>query len=255
VLAGRGTINMNMEWDPALLVSLVCHSFRFQEKLAGDILPFHDELTTRVEYVIRDSSIVGLPRVQRDVVRLPVDLTDASWGKVRAKLVEQDHFSRCGMVMNADSVLAKLQELARRGVKIRLPATMFKPFQLPVVLNNYYKAGEYWIEARAFDPAIEVRPECLRLAFRANLRVIAPPSSAPRALSSRVDPASLGARHARAAPKKVRVQFPGAEVSCPTSCPRDGTSDKDARCLSLCSCSGCAWFRARLLRLVRSHGH
>jgi hypothetical protein len=181
VLAGRGSVNMDMEWKPAYLVSAVCRGFRFQDTLAGDILPFGEDVTTRIRYAIRDSSIVGWPRVQRDTIRFVADLTGRSWGKVREKLIEQDRFNRCGIVMNADSVLVKLRTLVGRGIKVRLPPSIFKPFRLPVVLEGFYVAGGYRIEARAFDPAIEVRPEYLRLAFRANLRVSSQPDTARRA--------------------------------------------------------------------------
>jgi hypothetical protein len=162
---------MNMDWDPAFLVGIVCHGFQFHERLAGTILPFRDDLTMRIRCSVRDGGIVGRMRVQRDVVRFSPELTDSSWNKILADLVNQDRFMRCGIVMNPDSVLGKLQVLARRGVDIRLPAKLFKPFRLPVVLESQYTAGDYRIEARAFDPTVSVNPDYLRLAFRANLRV------------------------------------------------------------------------------------
>ena len=171
VMAGQGRLTMNVEWVPAFLVSIVCRGFEFDEGLVGEILPFREELTTRIRYTILDSSIVGRPRVQREKIRLPADLTDGSWKKIQTALLEQDRFSRCGMVMNADSALTKLRQLAGRGVRIRLPARMFKPFRLPVMLEDQYRAGGYQIEAKAFDPAIAVTSKYLRFAFRVNLRV------------------------------------------------------------------------------------
>jgi hypothetical protein len=181
VLTGRGSVSMDIEWKPAYLVSAVCSGFRFKEALEGKVLPLADELTTRIRFDVRDSSIVGWPRVQRDTIRFGADLTDASWGKVREALIEQDRLGRCGMVMNADSTLTKLRTLANLGIKVRLPPKIFKPFLLPVVLEGFYTTGGYRIEARAFDPTIEVKPEYLRLAFRANLRVSAPPDTTRRA--------------------------------------------------------------------------
>jgi hypothetical protein len=171
VLAGHGTVTMNMDWDPAFLVGIVCRGFHFHESLAGEILPFRDDLTTAIRCSIRDSSIVGRMRVRRDVIRFSSDLSDSSWNKVLADLVNQDRLLRCGIVMNPESVLMKLKMLVGRGVNIRLPETLFKPFRLPVIFESHYMAGDYRIEARAFDPAIAVNPQYLRLAFRANLRV------------------------------------------------------------------------------------
>jgi hypothetical protein len=181
VLAGWGNVNTDIEWKPAYLVSAVCRGFRFQETLAADVRPFGEDLTTRIRYAVSDSNIVGWPRVQRDTIRLVANLTDVSWEKVRQALIEQDRFNRCGVMMNADTVLMKLQTLVGRGINVRLPPSIFKPFQLPVVLEGFYVAGGYRIEARAFDPAIEVRPQYLRLAFRANLRVSSQPDTVRKA--------------------------------------------------------------------------
>jgi len=106
LLGGRSTVTMDLDWKPAFLVSAVCRGFRFNETLAGEILPF-----------------------------------------------------------------------GRKGIKVRLPPRIFKPFQLPVVLDGFFKAGNFRVEARAFDPAIAVQPEYMRLAFRTNLRVISTPDT------------------------------------------------------------------------------
>lgn len=172
VLSGRGTVRMNMEWDPAFLVSIVCKGFRFQQTLAGEVLPFRHPVTTHVRFTVLDSSIVGRPRMERDRLEISADLTDGSWAKVRSTLAQQDRFSRCGMAMDPDSVLDKLHGFAARGVKVRLPAKIFKPFHLPVTLENRYTAGDFRIEAQAYDPAIDVEPDFLRFSFRARLRVV-----------------------------------------------------------------------------------
>jgi hypothetical protein len=171
ILAGQGAVSVDMDWDPNFMVSMVCRGFRFQESLVGEILPFHDDLTMRIRCAVRGSNIVGRMRLQRDVIRFSPDLTDSSWSRVLAILVSQDRVMRCGMVMNPDSLLMTLKRLARRGVNIRLPERLFEPFRLPVMLESQYSAGDYRIEARAFDPAIAVTPEYMRLAFRADLRV------------------------------------------------------------------------------------
>jgi hypothetical protein len=173
VVAGRGAIAMDVAWDPALITSMVCRGFEFHEHLEGEILPFESLLTTQIHYSIRDSFMVGQPRVRRDAIRIGTDLSDSSWSSIRDVLVAQDRLSRCGLVMDADSVLGKLRRLAGRGVKIHLPPRMFKPFRLPVMIEERYTSGGYRVEARMFDPDVRVKSDHLRLAFRARLRVIA----------------------------------------------------------------------------------
>ncbi len=171
VRAGRGAIGMEMAWDPAMLVSLVCRGFQFRESLTGDILPVRDTLTTRMRFAVEDSNVVCRPRVPRDTLRMKADLDIASWNKVRQKLVEQDRFGRCGLVMNADSVLVALKRLAQAGMNLRLPPKVFKPFLLPVSLERSYVAEAYQVAARAYSPTIAVEREFVRLGFRVDLRV------------------------------------------------------------------------------------
>jgi hypothetical protein len=177
VVRGRGAVSLDLEWKPAALLGVVCRPFRVQETVAGTILPFTDTLNTHIRYQVLDSVMVGRPRVQRDRMRVPIDLTDSSWALVRARLVEQDRLGRCGLLMDPDAVIAKLRELAAEGVSVRMPRRMFKPFRVPVLLEEHYTTGSWRIEARTWDPRIEVRPGHLRLAFRAGLRVMAADST------------------------------------------------------------------------------
>jgi hypothetical protein len=70
-------------------------------------------------------------------------------------------------------------------VKIRLSSHLFKPFRLPVVLEEHYATDSWRVEARTYDPAIEVRPGHLRIAFRARLQVAGPDTTRVAALTGR----------------------------------------------------------------------
>jgi hypothetical protein len=92
--------------------------------------------------------------------------------------MDQDKPGRCGLAMDPDSVLAKVKRLVTTtGIGVRLPAGMFKTFRLPVKIADRYTAGDYHVEARAFDPEIRVTPRYLRFAFRAVLKVSTPASA------------------------------------------------------------------------------
>jgi hypothetical protein len=181
VIGGGGRVTVDMRWDPAKLVGLVCRGFGVNETVEGRILPFRDDLTTRIHYRVLDSTLVGTAQMQRDKIYMPVTLTDSSWEIVHTRLLEQDKIERCGLAMNADSALVRIQRLVTsKGIGVRLPARMFKPFRLPVMLVSRYTAGDYHVEGRTFDPEIQVRPGHLRFAFRAVLKVSATPSAQTR---------------------------------------------------------------------------
>jgi hypothetical protein len=171
VLHGSGRVNLDMKWDPSFLVAIVCRGFGFQQTLTGEVRPFTHVLQARVRFDTDGSSVMGFPQVRRDRVTVPCEFTPASLAKVRAALLEQDKFLKCGMVMNADSALARLRTLVRRDVEFRMPQRLFKPFSLPVSLRQEYDAEDFRITARMKDPEVVVRSEYLRFGFRGALQV------------------------------------------------------------------------------------
>ncbi len=168
---GSGRVRLDMRWDPNFLVAIVCRGFEFQSTLNGEVRPFTHALQTRIRFDTSGSRVLGRPVVRRDRVTVPCEFTPASLAKVRAALLEQDKFLKCGMVMNADSALARLRTLVRRDVEFRMPKRLFKPFSLPVSLRQQYDAEAFRITARMEDPEVVVRPEYLRFGFRAALQV------------------------------------------------------------------------------------
>ena len=110
------------------------------------------------------------PRAARSG-RGALQFTPASYTKVRAALLEQDRLLRCGLVMDADTVLSKVRGLVRHSVRFKMPRGLFKPFAIPVSLEEEYTAGEFRIAARTQKPEIVVRPAYLRLGFNAELEV------------------------------------------------------------------------------------
>lgn len=172
-VSGRGRIACDIDWDPAFLTSIVCKGFQVRDTLDGVALPFHAALRGVVHLALADSFLVGRTVVRRDRIHVPAAPLPASTERIRRLLEEQDRFGRCGIAMDADTTLAKLLALLRKGVAVRLPAKLFPTFRIPVTLVNEYRAGEFLIHARAHDPEFVVRPTYVRLGFQAGFRVIA----------------------------------------------------------------------------------
>ena len=171
VLHGSGRVALDMRWDPSFLVAIVCRGFGFQETLTGEVPPFSHVLQTRIRFDAEGDRLVGRPLVRRDRVWVPCEFTPSSLFKVRAALLEQDKFLKCGTVMNADSVLTRLRTLVRRKVRFDLPRRLFKPFHLPVTLQQQYDAGDFRVIGKMEDPEVVVRPDYLLFGFRAALLV------------------------------------------------------------------------------------
>ena len=165
VLQGSGRVELDMRWDPDFLVAIVCRGFGFQQTLIGDVLPFSHVLQTRIRFDAEGSRFVGRPLVRRDPISVPCEFTAASLLKVRAALLEQDKILKCGMVMNADTVLTRLRTLVRHEVRLGLPRTLFRRF---AARDCGHDAGIFASPGME-DPELVVRPDMLR--FRAALLV------------------------------------------------------------------------------------
>jgi hypothetical protein len=81
---GRGIARLNAKWDPAAVVSVACRGFEIHETLEGTVQPIELPVRAWVDFALENGRIVGRPRVRRDKMHLSVQLTDASWKRVRA---------------------------------------------------------------------------------------------------------------------------------------------------------------------------
>ena len=171
VIEGHGRVELDMQWDPKLLVSVVCRGFEYADTLVGQVRPFQHMLRTTIRFAAADTSVAGRPMVQRDRLSVPAELTDSSFVSMRNALVEQDKLLKCGMVMDPDSIMAKVRHLVRTKIAFRLPATLFKPFTLPLSLEKEYQTGDVRIAASVRRPEVVMERNYLRFGFMAELAV------------------------------------------------------------------------------------
>ena len=171
VVEGEGRVRAALAWDPGFLTAVLCRGFEFEENLTGEVVPFAHTLRTRVRFTVEGPVMRGRPLVRRDRVHVPWELTPSSREKLRATFKEQDKLLRCGVVMDPDSVLVRIERLLRDKVNVNLPGTLFGPFVLPVAASQYVDAGDFRIVSSVKDPEVAVRPGYLRFGFRADLTV------------------------------------------------------------------------------------
>lgn len=171
VAEGEGRVRAEVSWDPGFLTAVVCRGFTLDESLVGEVVPFSHALRTRIRFRVDEDMMRGVPLVRRDRVHVPWELTPPSREKLRVALKEQDKLLRCGVVMDPDSVLTRIERLLRDKVNVNLPGTLFGPFRLPVALRQEVETGDFRIVSSVRDPEVAVRPGFLRFGFRADLSV------------------------------------------------------------------------------------
>ncbi|MEO6463912.1 MAG: hypothetical protein ABIP29_12635 [Candidatus Eisenbacteria bacterium] len=150
LIGGRGTARFDVEWDPKALAGVVCKGFKAQRRLDGVLGEIQHRVSGTLRFTVEEGHIIGRSALRRDRVRLPLDLTTASWGRVRAVFEEQDRAMRCGAVMDPDIIVGKLRALGRKGVRVRLPGGL-PGFELPVAFGNSVIDSTYLVGANVSD--------------------------------------------------------------------------------------------------------
>ncbi len=146
LIGGRGTARFEVEWDPKALAWLVCKGFKARRTLDGVLGEIEHRVSGELRFTVEEGHIVGRSALRRDRVRLPLDLTAASWGRVRDVFEEQDRALRCGAVMDPDIIVEKLRALGKKGVRVRLPGGL-PGFELPVTFGSSVIDSTYLVGA------------------------------------------------------------------------------------------------------------
>jgi hypothetical protein len=94
-------------------------------------------------------------------IRLKLDLTPRSWGVVEAALRSQDTSGKCGTLMDSDKGLVRLRALAARGIKVRLPDSIFRAVSLPARLQKSVHVGQRTVGLRLTAESLRVETATL----------------------------------------------------------------------------------------------
>jgi hypothetical protein len=129
--SGGGRMTLDFAWKPKKLVSILCRGFRDTVSVTASILPQEHELVGTVRFTDGPEGLRLDTTIRRDRHPIAMTLTDSSWDEVRASLVAQDKFSRCGMLLDPDDALEKLKALGTAGIRIRVPERLFPSVTLP----------------------------------------------------------------------------------------------------------------------------
>lgn len=129
-------------WDSAALTNALCKDFEATRKIRGRVLAQRHVLSGALRLANTGESLTATPVFPDRRVEISLDLTAQSWGIVEAALRSQDSFGKCGTFMNPDTGLLRLKQLAARGIKVRLPDSIFRTVSLPAHLQRSVKVHQ-----------------------------------------------------------------------------------------------------------------
>jgi hypothetical protein len=167
---GEGRASIVFNWDSRGIANLVCRDFEVSEEIHGAILPEAYPVRGHFTLVASDDALTAQPDFTSQF-RVKLDLSPGSWAAVRARLEEQDRFSKCGMAMDPEKVLVQLRELAAKGVKIKVPARVFRTIVLPAHLAESVTVARHEVGVAITQNALRISRDMLWYSATVGLRL------------------------------------------------------------------------------------
>jgi len=177
VKESEGRVGIHFSWDSKSIANLVCKDFDLTRDLRGRVLPQRHVLSGALRIASADDLFTLTPLFPDRKIPLKVDLTPSSWEIVEAALRTQDSADRCGTLMKPDNLVARLRELAAKGVKVGIPESVFRVVRLPAHLEQAVKIGDRTVNLTVKSEGLMVLPQLLWTSASAHVRALAP--SAP----------------------------------------------------------------------------
>ena len=161
VQATEGDATLRFGWDSAGLANVVCKDFDLTRKIRGRVLAQRHLVSGALRLHNDGESLTATPVFPDRRIRLRLDLTARSWGVVEAALRSQDTSGKCGTLMDPDKGLVRLKELAARGIKVRLPDSIFRPVSLPARLQKSVKVSQRTVGLRLAAESLRIETATL----------------------------------------------------------------------------------------------
>lgn len=161
VSEGRGEADIRFEWDATTVASIVCRDFEMNETFGGIVEPFTYPVEGRYEFVASADGILAIPRFERPRLRVSPLPTEESWDRARAILDEQNDIFKCGLALQPQDMMDRLDRLLRIGFEFQLPEVLFQPIRLPARIEDRVDVGARRIEIRNVPVWLEMSPAAI----------------------------------------------------------------------------------------------
>jgi hypothetical protein len=169
----EGDAMVRLGWDSAGLANVVCKDFELVREIRGRVLAQRHLVSGALRLQNTGETLTATPVFPDRRIRLRLDLTARSWGVVEAALRSQDTSGKCGTLMDPDKGLVRLRALAARGIRVRLPDSIFRAVSLPARLQKSVKVSQRAVELQV--TAESLRIETATLWSSVSVRVLANP--------------------------------------------------------------------------------
>jgi hypothetical protein len=172
---GQGRARIDFNWDSRGIANLVCRDFALTQEIDGTVTPEAYPVRGTFALAATDKVLIARPAFSREF-RIKLDLSPGSWDSVRARLREQDQFSKCGVAMDPEKVLAQLRELAGNGFNVRVPARVFRNIELRAHVAESVTVAQREVGVAVTKNALYTSPDLLWYSATVAVRTTTPPA-------------------------------------------------------------------------------
>ncbi len=157
----EGSATLRLNWDSSGLANAVCKDFELTREIRGRVLAQRHVVSGALRLHNTGDRVTATPVFPDRRIRLKLDLTSRSWGAVEAALRSQDTSGKCGTLMDPDKGLKHLRALAARGIRVRLPDSIFRAVTFPARLHEVVKVNERPVGLRLRAESLRVQSATL----------------------------------------------------------------------------------------------
>jgi hypothetical protein len=157
----EGSATLRLNWDSSGLANAVCKDFELTREIRGRVLAQRHVVSGALRLHNTGDSVTATPVFPDRRIRLKLDLTSRSWGAVEAALRSQDTSGKCGTLMDPDKGMKHLRALAARGIRVRLPYSIFRAVTFPARLHEVVKVNERPVGLRLRAESLRVQSATL----------------------------------------------------------------------------------------------
>lgn len=161
VSEARGEADIHFVWDASTVASIVCRDFEMNETFGGIVEPFTYPVEGRYEFEASPDGILAVPRFERPRLRVSPLPTEESWDRARAILDEQNDIFKCGLALEPQDMMDRLDRLLRIGFEFQLPEVLFQPIRLPARIEDRVDVGARRVEIRNVPVWLEMSPAAI----------------------------------------------------------------------------------------------
>lgn len=161
VSEAEGDAVVDFTWDAATLASVVCRDFEINESFGGVVAPFTYRVSGAFRFEADRGGIVATPEFDRPRMHVSPRPTEASWERVKALLDHQNNIFRCGLALQPDDLVEKLERLLGEGFDFRLPDVLFRPIRLPARVADQVSIRDEALDVISTPVHLRLTPEAI----------------------------------------------------------------------------------------------